>query len=233
MGATKPLAEGPAEPRPVSNTGRAAAELRRMIFSGEMAAGSDHLESELAARLGMSRTPVREATLMLQEQGLLQVRPRKGVRIRPVSPDDMREIYEVLTEMESLAAERAARARPGAAALAALGEAIAEMERALDRGDREAWAEADDRFHAELVRLGGNSRVSGIVARMADQVRRARSVTLHMRPLPVQSNTDHRRVLEAIRAGDAGAARRLHRAHRTAAGEMLVALLERHRLRQL
>ena len=56
----------------------------------------------------MSRTPVREATLMLEAQGLLEVRPRKGVRIPPISPEDMAEIYEVITELESLAAEKAA-----------------------------------------------------------------------------------------------------------------------------
>ena len=58
----------------------------------------------------MSRTPVREATLILESQGLLEVRPRKGVRISALSADDMREIYEVLTELESLAASLAAEA---------------------------------------------------------------------------------------------------------------------------
>mgnify|MGYP001828157586 FL=1 len=219
--------------RPLSNTARAAEELRDMIFRGELAAGSNHLESELAERLGMSRTPVREATLMLEGQGLLEVRPRKGVRILPLSPDDMREIYEVLTELESLAAERAAQSKPDDAELAELSAAIKAMEQALEAEDREAWAEADDRFHVELVRLGGNSRIRAIVAMMADQVRRARATTLYMRPLPVKSNADHRGVLEAIRKGDAEAARRIHRAHRTDAGRVLTELLEKHRLRHL
>lgn len=204
-----------------------------MIFRGELAAGSNHLESELAERLGMSRTPVREATLMLEGQGLLEVRPRKGVRILPLSPDDMREIYEVLTELESLAAERAAQSRPDEVGLAELSAAIQAMEHALESEDREAWADADDRFHVELVRLGGNSRIRAIVAMMADQVRRARATTLYMRPLPVKSNADHRGVLEAIRKGDPEAAGRIHRAHRTEAGRVLTELLEKHRLRHL
>lgn len=94
----------------LSNTQRAVRDLRRMILTGELAAGTDHLETELAEQLGMSRTPVREAALMLESKGLLEMRPRKGVRILPVSPDDMREIYDILTELESLAAERAAEA---------------------------------------------------------------------------------------------------------------------------
>ena len=219
--------------RPLSNTQRAVQELRSLIFAGELAPGSDHLESELAERLNMSRTPVREAALTLESQGLLELRPRKGVRILPVSPEDMREIYDVLTELESLAAERAAQAGHDAAALADLAAAIADMDAAIARDDREAWAEADGRFHDELVRLGGNSRVRGIVAMMRDQVRRARAVTLFMRPVPTRSNDDHRGVYEAIRTGDAPRARALHRAHRQEAGEMLIGLLERHRLNRL
>ncbi|MBW4706270.1 GntR family transcriptional regulator [Roseobacter sp. YSTF-M11] len=204
-----------------------------MIFSGQLSAGSDHLESELAERLAMSRTPVREAVLTLEAQGLLELRPRKGVRILPVSPDDMREIYDVLTELESLAAEEAARAGYRDADLAELTAAIDDMDVAIAVNDLEAWADADDRFHIELVRLGGNQRVVSIVSMMRDQVRRARAVTLFMRPKPVKSNEAHRLVYRAIKEGDAETARSTHRAHRQQSKEMLVALLERHRLRAL
>ncbi|MGC3938532.1 GntR family transcriptional regulator [Roseobacter sp. EG26] len=217
----------------VSNAQRALHELRAMIFSGELAAGSDHLESELAARLEMSRTPIREAVLTLEGQGLLELRQRKGVRISPVSPDDMREIYDVLTELESLAAEHAAEAGYDDGDLAQLTAAIDDMDAAIDAEDREAWAAADDRFHAELVRLGGNQRVASIVGMMQDQVRRARAITLFMRPMPVQSNEDHRLVCQSIRNGNADVARATHRAHRQQSKEMLVGLLERHRLRSL
>ena len=216
-----------------SNTQRAVTQLRALIFDGELAPGSDHLESELAARLGMSRTPVREAVLTLAAQGLLEVRPRKGVRVAAISATDMNEIYEVLTELESLAAARAAMARPDAQALAGLRAAQTVMEDALATNDREAWAAGDDAFHTELVRLGGNLRVQTIVATMSDQVRRARAVTLHMRPLPLQSNADHRAVLDAIARGDAIGARACHRAHRSTARAALTRLLQDHRMRQV
>lgn len=216
-----------------SNTQRAADEMRRLIFRGDLAAGSDHLETELAERFGMSRTPVREAALILEAQGLVAVRPRRGVRILPVSPDDMAEIYDVLTELESHAAGRAAAIGHSETELAGMARAIDDMDQALARQDRDAWAEADDRFHTELVRLGGNRRIQSIVAMMSDQVRRARSMTLYLRPLPRQSNEDHRAVLAAIRKGAAYAAQSVHRAHRERAKEMLVALLRNHRLHQL
>ncbi len=215
---------------PGSNTAIAVDELRKLIFAGGLGAGTDHLESELAARLGMSRTPVREALLRLEAQGLVEVRPRKGVRISPVSPQDMAEIYDILTELESLAAANAASRGLSESDLSELAEAITDMETALDEGDRDAWAAADDIFHEELVRLGGNQRVVQIAEMMSDQVRRARIVTLYMRPAPNRSNDDHLRVLEAIRRGDAVTARYEHRQHRIAAKETLISLLQQHRL---
>ena len=217
----------------VSSSQRALQELRKRIFEGDLPAGSDHLESELADLLNMSRTPVREAVLMLESQGLLELRPRKGVRILPVSPEDMSEIYDVLTELESLSAERAAQAGHSAQDLSELARAIDDMGVALANSDLEAWAEADDHFHAELVRIGGNSRIVVIAAMMTDQVRRARNTTLYMRPVPTKSNEDHRKVLAAITQGDAETARHVHRLHREHAKQIIVDLLEKHRLRFL
>lgn len=220
-------------PKPKTITTQAMEQIRQLIFDGELAAGSDHLESELADRLGMSRTPVREATLMLAQQGLLEVRPRKGVRIATLSLKDMEEIYSVLTELESLAAEEAAEAGYSDDDLSALKQSIEAMEEALGREDREAWAVADDAFHEELVRLGGNSRVQSIVSMMANQVRRARAMTLYIRPLPVKSNEDHRAVYDAIKKGEAVQARERHRSHRQHAREVLIELLKKHKLFQL
>ncbi|MGR3722504.1 GntR family transcriptional regulator [Abyssibius alkaniclasticus] len=219
--------------KPLSNTQKAVQAIRSLIFSGELAAGSNHLEVELAERFGMSRTPVREAALILEGQGLLELRQRKGVRILPVSVADMGEIYDVLTELESLAAEQAARQGYSSKDLAALEAAINDMDAAIDAGDLHGWADADDRFHAELVRLGRNSRVSAIVAMMSDQVRRVRLMTLFMRPVPQKSNKDHRNVLEAIANGDFEAARSIHKTHRQQAKQMLIGLLQKMNLNQV
>lgn len=221
-----------AQPKTLSNTRRAVIELRNMIFRGELGAGTDHLETELATRLGMSRTPIREAALTLEAQGLVEMRPRKGLRVLALSPGDMRDIYEVLTELESLAAGRAAEIGYSKSKLAALDRAINDMDTALRNTDLDAWAAADDRFHSELVRLGANSRIESIVGMMVDQVRRARSLTLHMRPMPLKSNQDHRDVVDAIKAGNSDAARRIHHAHRRYAMDMMLDLLGKHRLVQ-
>ena len=217
----------------LSQTQRATAELRRMIVFGELPAGSDHLETELAELLGMSRTPVREATLMLEAQGLLEVRPRKGVKILSISPDDMEEIYQILTELECLAAERVAERCTEPAMLEPLRQATRRMEEALARDDREAWAAADEDFHARLVDLSGSERLKSIISTYNDQVRRARALTLFMRPAPTKSTHDHLALIDALEKRDGMLAREIHRAHRIAAKSLMTELLRKHRLHRV
>lgn len=210
-----------------SNTQTAVDALRELIFSGALPPGSNHLETDLASQLGMSRTPIHEAALMLEAQGLLAIQPRRGLHVLGLSIEDMREIYDVLTELESLAAARAAQANHPKEALTLLKESIATMERAMLREDREVWAAADEVFHTELVRLSGNRHLEDMVSRSLDQVRRARNLTLHLRPLPTGSTADHKVVVEAIARGDAETARRCHSAHRARARDTMTELLSR------
>ncbi len=208
-------------------------KIKELIFTGELTADSNHLESELAERLGMSRTPIREATIMLEAHGLLEVQPRKGIRIKAISVQDMADIYEILTELESLAAKRAAARKPSKTELQGLLDAIDEMDTALAAEDREAWAKADEDFHRELVRLGGNRHIVDMVKVVTDQVRRARSITLHMRPLPTKSNKDHRQLCTAILKGNGDKAQEIHRRHRQNASELLISLLNNSGLKRV
>ena len=209
---------------------RVATELKRMILAGELPPGSDHLEAELGAMLGVSRTPVREAAVMLQAQGLVEIRPRRGLRVVPLTVRDMEEIYQILAELEPLAAQLVAEARPGARTLDALASSVAAMEAALASDDRTAWAEADDLFHRRLVALSGNARLAAIVGTYSDQVHRARLLTLRLREPPHGSNADHRALLDAIREGDGARARAIHRDHRARAKALMIGLLEAHGL---
>ena len=214
----------------VTATTKATNALRNLIFTGDLPPGSDHLEAELAERLGISRTPVREALTRLEAQGLVRIRPRRGARIVGLSPYDMNDIYEVLTVLESAAAEKAAERRLGDTDLAPLLDAIEAMDTALEENDLDAWAQADDDFHTALVNASGNKRLIEATALYTDQVRRARMVTLRLRPIPHRSNEDHRAVLAAIRAGDAEAAHAIHHGHRERARALLTDLLEAHQL---
>ncbi len=207
--------------------------IRAKILDNVWAPGYQALEGVVALELGMSRTPVREALVRLANEGLVEVIPRHGMRVLPVSPADMREIYEILTSLESMAAELVARARPGAAALAPLEKASRDMAKALKRDDLDGWAEADERFHRLLVNMCGNLRLAGIVFNYWDRAHRARMVTLRMRPKPLNSTREHLAIVAAIRRGDAEEAGALFRAHRERASRELTELLQRHRLNQL
>lgn len=212
----------------MSQTERAFQALRELIFTSQLAPESTHLERDLAERLGMSRTPVREAGLRLEAAGLVSVRPRHGLTIRGLTVRDMDDIYEVLTALEAKAAERAAGKNPGAQDLAPMRAAMDEMDASLARKDLDAWARADEAFHRALVTLGGNQRIMEIFDMYVDQVRRARRATLRLRPWPNASNLDHRAVLEAIAQGDAPTARTAHAGHLATAREMLTRLMRNH-----
>ncbi len=208
-------------------------QIRQRILDNLWPPGHRALEQEVALALGMSRTPVREALVRLQGEGLVEVVPRHGMRVLPVSPTDMQEIYEILTALECMAAELLARRRPSDEELAPLVQATQAMDEALARDDLDAWAKADEQFHAQLVALAGNKRLQTTVLNHWDRAHRARMFTLRLRPKPVNSTREHMALVERLRAGDAEGAARENRAHRERASRELVVIFERFKLAQM
>ncbi|MEQ5857911.1 GntR family transcriptional regulator [Halomonas sp. EF61] len=205
-------------------------EIKRRILDNEFSSGSFRLEKELAELLDMSRTPVREAMIRLANEGLVEIRPRHGMRVLPVSAEDMVEIYDVLTALETQAVELLARRGLSDQELGQLMDSVDEMDDALADDDLTRWAAADERFHLLLVELCGNRRIATIVNTYWDQSHRVRMLTLGLRPRPTSSNNDHRAVVQAIQNGDVIAARDHHREHRVNSGRMLVELLDKYGL---
>lgn len=208
-------------------------QIRRRILDNEWPPGHRALELEVALALSMSRTPVREALMRLQSEGLVEVVPRHGMRVLPVSPNDMREIYQILTALECMAAELLAQRKPADQELEPLVAATSAMDGALKAGDLDAWAAADERFHAHLVELAGNRQLKATVLNYWDRAHRARMFTLRLRPPPVNSTQEHMQMVERLRAGDAAGAAAVTRAHRERANRELVAIFERFKLAQL
>ncbi len=208
-------------------------QIRRRILDNVWPPGHRALEQEVALALGMSRTPVREALLRLQNDGLVEVIPRHGMRVLPVSPNDMREIYLVLTALECLAAELVAQRKPTDEDLAPLVAATKAMDQALKEDDLDAWAAADERFHAHLVDLAGNRQLQATVLNYWERSHRARMFTLRLRPKPVNSTREHLEMVQRFRAGDAAGAASVTRAHRERANRELVAIFEQFRLSQM
>jgi DNA-binding GntR family transcriptional regulator len=208
-------------------------QIRRRILDNVWPPGHRALEQEVALALGMSRTPVREALARLRNDGLVEVIPRHGMRVLPVSPNDMREIYEILTALECMAAELLARRKPGAAELQPLVDATKAMDKALKVDDLDAWAAADERFHAQLIDLAGNGQLQATVLNYWDRAHRARLFTLRLRPKPVNSTKEHTQMVDRLRAGDAAGAAAITRAHRERASCELIAIFERYKFAHL
>ncbi|GJH24792.1 GntR family transcriptional regulator [Caballeronia novacaledonica] len=203
-----------ARPARRNTTELAYRELRRRIIESELTPGSYLLEQELGLMLGFSRTPIREAALRLQGEGLVQIVPRHGIRIVPTSISDIKHIYQVLISLESTAAALVASRKD--IELAPLVHSCEAMTAALERGDMLAWAAADEVFHETLIALSGNARLHGIVMNCRDQVHRVRRFTqiVKAHPQPSKSIQEHYDIIDAMRCGDAAKASELYRAHR-------------------
>ena len=205
-------------------------ELKKQILGNTLPAGSQLLEQEIAEKLSMSRTPTREAMVRLANEGLVEVRPRHGMRVLPISPKDIAEIYEIIFALESAAVGIVADMNLSEEDIRPLMQAIENMEAALENDDLSQWAKEDYEFHRQLVHMTGNQRMIHLVDTFHDQSHRILMTTLHMRPKPYKSNEDHRAVIKAILAGDASKARKVQRIHREEAGQMLIKLLTEHHL---
>jgi DNA-binding GntR family transcriptional regulator len=211
------------------------AGLKQLILDNKYPPGAQILESEITAAFNSSRTPVREAFVRLQQEGLLAIVPRHGVRISALSPTDMREIYEILMSLEPTAIELLVARKPDRAEIASLVQACDAMERSLKgrNPDLQAWATADEAFHMSLAHLCGNKRLAAMIMTVWDQAHRARMFTLPLRPVPLKSTAEHRTVVETILAGDGERARSLYLAHRKRGGQELLSIIERHGIQRL
>jgi len=201
--------------------------LKDAIRNNRFSPGYQGSEQEIATQLGMSRTPVHEAIIRLQEEGLVRVLPRRGVMVCALSPDDMREIYEVIIALETASAELIAAKSEVERFLIAddLYHVNHRMHEALTVEDLAAWAADDEKFHQILVERSGNRRLARLFHTVMDQSHRARMITLRLRPKPTQSVEQHQAIIDAIRDGDVAAAGDRAKAHRVTARAALLPLL--------
>jgi DNA-binding GntR family transcriptional regulator len=225
--------EGPKQPVRPSLVREAYEGLKGRILNNELMAGRQYLEPELVLQLGMSRTPVREALIRLESEGLVRIVPRRGILVVPISSDDMVEIYEIVTALEAAAAERLAGLMPDESLIAPLRAAVEEMDSALARDDLDAWGKADEDFHRAIVVQSGNARLSEMALRVRDQIVRARLATMRLRYDLTRSNEAHRALVAAIESGNAALAGDLHRTQRKRATTELLALLKLYRFPHL
>lgn len=186
--------------------------LEQMIAAGRFADGARLNEVALAARFGVSRTPVREAFERLAAAGLVERRPRRGVFVRLPGPVELLEMFEVMAELEAVCGRLAAR-RMAPDRLAALDEANRICAAAKAADDADGYYRANEVFHHIIYEESGNGFLAAEAARLHRRLRPYRRMQLRLKGRLGQSMAEHEAILAALHAGDergAGAALYAH-----------------------
>jgi DNA-binding GntR family transcriptional regulator len=182
--------------------------MRRAIVLGELPPGLHLEEPALAQKFGVSRIPVREALLRLEHEGLVRVQPRRGAFIVGMTPDDVRDVYELRQLIEGRAARRAAE-RIAPDGLARLELLAGQMDDALRRREPAAMVEPDVEFHRQLVAAAGSRQLGAAWERLAGLISTILGVTDSVRygstPDAVHG---HQLIIDALVRRDAEAAER-------------------------
>ncbi len=147
--------------------------LRQAILKGELEPGERLMEIQLADRLGVSRTPIREAIRKLELEGLVLMIPRKGAEVAKISEKNLRDVLEVRRSLEELATELACQ-RMSPEDLQELEAAQDEFRQAIQEGDFMKIAESDEHYHDVIYQGTGNTRLVQILNNLQEQMYRYR-----------------------------------------------------------
>ena len=176
-------------------------ELERMILSGELPPGAKLTEVALAARLGVSRGPLREAFRMLEEAGLVRTEKNRGVFVRNLPVEEAIDIFDLRATMEELVGRRLAQGI-SAAALKEVRGLVEQMEHAVKTKDAHAYHLLNLRFHDRLVELAGNAKLTTIYRKLIKELSLFRRRNLAEATLMPISANEHRQIVKAIASGD-------------------------------
>lgn len=186
--------------------------LRDAILAGKLTAGARLKQTDLADQLAISRTPIREALGRLQQEGLVELLPGGGVRVKVLDLDQAAELYDLREVLDGLAARLAARRRP-AAVLARLERALGRMALCLERGDPNPWFPAHVAFHDGIFQAAGNERLRGLASVVRLSIRHFHPLLLRTAHRLEDAHREHRAIFDAIAAADAEKAEWLARQH--------------------
>jgi DNA-binding GntR family transcriptional regulator len=180
-------------------------EILQRIQQGSIPTGTRLRDTAIAAELGVSRTPVREALVRLAREGILAAAIGRGFRLSPLDPGELREIGSILAALEPLALEQSP--EPTGDRLERLAEVVRRLEQT--RGDVAACVELDDEFHRILLEACPNRRLLDLVATLRRSLRRYLHHYLQRGGRVSLSSLQHGKILDALGKGDTAAARLL------------------------
>jgi GntR family transcriptional regulator, rspAB operon transcriptional repressor len=212
----------------VTLTLRVYRAIKERILSGEIPVGRRLHCEDLAAQLGVSRTPVREAMMMLTREGLVEVIARSQTRVRTFTERDLDEIFDLRTALETLAIRKSVdRLRPEQ--LKRLCGMYRKSEAAMKRGNSKPVFEFDQELHRTILEASGNSRLQDMMAAINDYVVLFRNIGLTT--ITHRGHTArHSDILKALEHGDAEGAARAMTEHLLVSKEQTLRDFEQRRL---
>lgn len=175
--------------------------LRQAILTGELKPGERLMEIHLANKLGVSRTPIREAIRKLELEGLVTMIPRRGAEVAQITEKSLQDVLEVRRSLDALCAELAC-ARITDEAVEALGAACKNFEEATMKGDIREIAAADVALHDIIIGATGNKRLVQLVNNLAEQMYRYRFEYIKDKSVYPRLIEEHRIMYNAIRSKD-------------------------------
>ena len=193
----------------------AYAALKRAITAMDIYDHPDEVrldERRLSRDLGVSRTPIREAMTVLEQEGFVRTRPRRGIYVVKKTKREIVEIITVMAALESMAARLAAERASDAE--------IAELRRLMDgftdgrNSDRlDDYSDANIAFHQAIIKMSGCTLLAEMTENLFIHMRAIRKITIHQDNRAARSISDHMRIIEALERRDADLAERLARQH--------------------
>ena len=205
----------------VNTTDRVHGLLREAIISGELKPGSLHSVYKLADVFGVSRTPVREAVLRLADTGMVRVERNRGIRIRGVTVEDIREVFELRLIMEVPAASYAA-VHGGPALIAAMREELAAMHAAAQADDEARFMKHDRALHDAISAVFGNQRLTAGIGALRDATQARGASTVHRSRGLAEIEQEHAPIVGALVDGDPVAAAARMEQHIIRTGTLLM-----------
>lgn len=174
--------------------------LRNAILKGELKPGERLMEMKLASKLGVSRTPIREAIRMLEQEGLAITIPRRGAQVAKMTQKDMDDVYEIRRCLETLTVQYT-NGKLSMGQIADLRYAQKVFEEAVAEGDNVEIEKKDWEFHSVIFQATGNERLLSIMNTLQEQLSRYRWAYLQHNTQLKKLVEEHRRIVDALEKG--------------------------------
>ena len=169
-------------------------------------------ERRLSEGLGVSRTPIREAMTLLEQEGFVRTRPRRGIYVVKKTKREIVEIITVMAALESMAARLAAE-RASDAEIAELHELMDRFRSGNDGARLDEYSDANIAFHQAIIKMSGCALLADMTENLFIHMRAIRKITIHQENRAARSIIDHMRIIEALERRDPELAERLAREH--------------------